>query len=55
MAQIFRQPLSPEQLKARQDKIKALAEEQRKTEYDLIIAELLTKIAELEADKNDND
>lgn len=53
MAQVFKRPLSPEQLKARQDKINAEIEKQRVIEQKLIVAHLLEKISKLESDKHD--
>lgn len=53
MGKVFSRPISPEELKARQDKINAAIEEQRKTENDLITAYLLEKISKLEAKQND--
>lgn len=49
MGKFFSTPITEEQRKARENKIKELEERQRKIEADLIIADLLEKISKLEA------
>lgn len=47
-------PLTEEQKRARQQKRDAREQEQLRLEQDLIIADLLGKIAQLEANQNDD-
>ena len=49
MGQFFTRPISQEQIKAREQKRQEQLEQIRKTQTDLIMAELLSKIAKLEA------
>lgn len=49
----IQRPLTVEQKRARQQKQKDREQEQLKIEQDLIIAELLEKIAQLEANQHD--
>lgn len=48
MSTVITRPLTPEQLREREQK-------QSQIEYDLIIAELLEKISRLEVERNDRD
>lgn len=51
MGQVFTTPVSDEQKRLAELKRSVAADAVRKTEQDLIIAELLKKISKLEADK----